>query len=315
MLDPRAASLLAAAYRPGAPRMHELDVMQARHTLRKLYLAYGTSPEPIASVLDVPMPRPKALGGALFARLFRPHCEAGRHRLPVLLWLHGGGWTLGDVELYDPLCRALAIASGAAVFSVEYRLAPEHPFPAAVDDAGFAVDWLAAHGADLGLDTQRIAIGGDSAGGNLAVVTAIAARDAGWSHLRFMCLVYPATDLASTRASHSAFGDGYLLDELTVRWFLTNYLPAGTDITDWRISPINAAWLGNLPPTLLVTAGCDPLVDDGRALGDAMDAAGGSVDRLEVPGMIHGFLTLGRAFPQADETVARIGAAIRTALA
>lgn len=315
MLDARAAAILAAAYRAGAPRMHELGVTQARHAFRKLFLAYGAAPEPVASVLDVPMPRPQAAGGLLFSRLFRPHCERGHHRLPVMLWLHGGGWTLGDVELYDPLCRAMANASGAAILSLDYRLAPEHPFPAAVEDAGFALDWLAARAGDLGLDAQRVAIGGDSAGGNLAAVTAIAARDAGWPHLQHLCLVYPATDMVSSRPSRAAFGDGYLLDETTIRWFLANYLPPGAEPCDPRVSPLNATWLGGLPPTLLVTAGCDPLTDDVRAFGEALRAAGVAVEGIDVAGMIHGFLPLGRAFPQATETVVRIGTALRTAFA
>jgi acetyl esterase len=315
MIDPRAATLLAAAYRVGAPRMSDMSVEQARHAFNKLVAVYGAPAEPVASVLDVPMPRPQMAGGTLIGRLFRPHCSPAHHRLPVLLWFHGGGWTLGDVESYDPLCRALANASGAAVFSVDYRLAPEHPYPAAVEDASFALDWLAAHGADIGVDPQRIAIGGDSAGGNLSTIAAITARDAGWPHIRFQCLVYPATDMASERPSHAAHGDGFLLDESTVRWFLQCYLPTDLDRSDWRVSPLNAGWLGDLPPTLLVTAGCDPLTDDGIAYADALEAAAVTVDRIHVPGMIHGFLTLGKIFPQAGETIHKIGAALKAALA
>ncbi len=314
MIDPRAANLLAAAYRVGAPRTHEMSVAQARHAFRKLLAVYGTPAEAVAAVLDVSMPRPPAAGGALLARLFRPHGAPAAQRLPVLLWFHGGGWTLGDVASYDPLCRTLANASGVAVFSVNYRLAPEHPFPAAVEDACFALDWLAAHGAELGLDTLRIGIGGDSAGGNLAAVATLAARDANWPPIRLQCLVYPATDLTSTRASHAAYGEGFLLDEATVRWFLQGYLP-DSEPAQWRVSPLNAAWLGGLPPALLVTAACDPLTDDCIAYADALAQAGAAVERLHVPGMIHGFLALGKIFPQAGETIARIGIALETALA
>jgi acetyl esterase len=294
--------------------MHELSVAQARHAFRKLIAVYGPEPEPVAAVLDVPMPRPAAAGGVLFARLYLPRAASEHHRLPVLLWLHGGGWTLGDVEAYDPLCREIANTSGVAVFSVDYRLAPEHPFPAAVEDACFALDWLAANGADIGIDPARIAIGGDSAGGNLATVAAIAARDAGWPHVKMQCLVYPALDQNSTRPSHKAFGDGFMLDETVVRWFQQHYLPAVSEREDWRASPLNATFLGGLPPTSLVLAQCDPLSDDGLAYAEALNNAGVCVERIAVPGMIHGFLTLGKAFPQAGETVRQISAALAKAL-
>lgn len=313
MLAAQARALLAAAYRPGLPRLHEMGLDEARHSFTKLLLGY--QPRQVAPVATTALKllRPPRSGGALKARLYRP--SGASSSLPVVLFFHGGGWTLGGLDGYDSFCRALAEACAAAVLAVDYRLAPEHPFPAATDDALFALDWVAAHGAELGLDPARIAVAGDSAGGNLACVAALSARDAGWPALRGQVLIYPVSSQSPGGASFADFGDGFLLDADTLAWFQANYLPAGQDRRDWRASPADALFLGNLPPTRIVLAQCDPLHDDGLAFAQALLDAGVEVAVDEAAGTIHGFITMGRIFPQASAVIERAGAALRDALA
>jgi acetyl esterase len=217
------------------------------------------------------------------------------------VFFHGGGWTVGDVDSYDPLCRALANKAQCSVLSVDYRLAPEHPFPAAVDDAYMATRWASEHAGDIGVDRSRIAVGGDSAGGNLAAVTAILARDRGGPSLVFQLLVYPATDQGSERPSWQQFGRGYLLELESIRYFQKKYLRHGRDYRDWRASPLLRKDLTGLPPALVITAGFDPLLDDCVAYVEHLRAARVEVEYHCFEGMVHGFLTLGRMFTAADE--------------
>ncbi|WP_341678307.1 alpha/beta hydrolase [Niveibacterium sp. SC-1] len=309
--DPRAQIILAAAYRPKAVRMWQMDVAQARHAFFKLCAAYGAPAEVLSSMTDKVLARPPALGGPLRLRVYRPLGAAPGEVLPAVLWIHGGGWTLGTLDDYDVLCRTLCNHSGAAVLALDYRLAPEHPYPAAVEDAQFALDWLAARTAELNIDPARIAIAGDSAGGNLAAVTAIATRDAGWPRLCAQVLAYPATDQLSQRPSHRQFADGFLLDEATIRWFQNHYLPDPELKADWQASPLWSPRLDGLPPALVLIAACDVLADDGRAYADALRAAGTEAWLDVLPGMIHGFLNLGRLLPDAGSSLARIGAWLR----
>lgn len=309
MLAAQARTLLAAAYRTGLPRLHQLSLSEARHSFRKLLLGYRPRSEVLCDAIA--LARPRNLGGALVARLHRPTDSVCP---PVVLFLHGGGWALGDAQSYDAFCADLARESGAAVLALDYRLAPEHPFPAAVEDACFALDWLAAHGAALGLDVARLAVAGDSAGGNLAAVAALSARDALWPRLRMQLLIYPVASQSLDGESMAAFGDGFLLDQATLAWFQSLYLP-GPDLSrDWRASPADALFLGNLPPTRIVLAQCDPLRDAALAYARALAAAGVAVAVDEVPGMIHGFITMGRLFPQAGAAIERAGRALREAL-
>lgn len=310
-LDPQARALLDMVYRVGAPRFHELSVAQARHSMEKLLFAFRPEAPAVASVTEVPIPRPH--GGVLMARYYRPRSAEADDRLPLLIYYHGGGWCIGDVPSYDVLCRELANVSCCAVLSVDYRLAPEHPFPAGVEDALLAVDWAADNADLLEVDPDRFALGGDSAGGNLAIVTAIQARDRGFPALSHLMLVYPSTEMVSARPSRERYADGYFLDRETLRWFYERYLPDGqTD--DWRASPMRAASLAGLPPMFLVTAGCDPLTDDCLAFAARVREEGGEVEHHPVPGMVHGFLTLGKLFPQAGETVRGAALAVRRAL-
>jgi acetyl esterase len=313
VLAAQAETLLAAAYRAGLPRLHEMGLREARHSFTKLLLGYRPRQTALASTTELALPRPPRSGGALKARLYRPFDTASP--VPVVLFFHGGGWTLGSLDGYDFFCRELAEACSAAVLAVDYRLAPEHPFPAATDDALFALDWVAAHGAGLGLDAARIAVAGDSAGGNLAAVAALSARDAGWPALRAQLLIYPVASQNPGGASFADFGDGFLLDNDTLAWFQANYLPLDADRADWRASPADALFLGNLPPTRVVLAQCDPLHDDGLAFAQALRVAGVEVAIDETAGLIHGFITMGRLFPQAGAVIERAGAALRDALA
>ncbi|MBN8441807.1 MAG: alpha/beta hydrolase [Thauera sp.] len=311
-LTPEARSLLDMAYRVGAPRFHELSVAQARRSFQKLHFAFRGEAPPVASTAEVPIAR--ADGSAMLARLYRPLGSRTGETLPLLIWFHGGGWCVGDVASHDVLCRELANASGCAVLSVDYRLAPEHPFPAGGDDARLAFDWSVAQADVLGVDPTRIALGGDSAGGNLSIVTALALREAGGVQPRFLLLIYPSTEILSARPSRTRFDDGYFLDRGTLEWFFARYLPNG-ETEDWRASPMRAASLAGLPPMLLIGAEFDPLIDDCAAFAARVQAEGGDIEFEEVAGVIHGFFTLGKYFPEARAGVLRAARALREHLA
>lgn len=306
-LTSEARSLLDMAYRVGAPRFHELSVEQARHSFQKLQFAFRPDPPAVGSTTEVPMAR--ADGSALLARLYRPLAAHPDAVLPLLIYFHGGGWCVGDVPSYDSLCRSFANEAHCAVLSVEYRLAPEHPFPAAVDDARFAFEWVLEQADLLGIDAARIALGGDSAGGNLSIVTALSLRAAA-ARPRFLLLIYPSTEILSARASRERYADGFFLDRETLQWFFERYLPGG-DTEDWRASPMRAESLRDLPPMLLISAEFDPLVDDCAAFAARVRAEGGNIAYVEMAGMVHGFLTLGKTFPQAGEAIALAAAALR----
>ena len=310
-LSSQAKALLDMAYRVGAPRFHELSVDQARHSFRKLQWAFGLPSPAVAATVEVAMTR--ADGSTLNARLYRPLDSSGDDELPLLIYFHGGGWCVGDLESYDVLCRELANGSGCAVLSIDYRLAPENPFPAAVEDAIFSIEWAAEQASLLGIDRGRIALGGDSAGGNLSIVGALLARERASVTIRFMFLVYPSTEIASDRPSRQLFDQGYLLDRESLEWFYGHYLPAG-DGEDWRASPMRAPSLAGLPPILLVTAECDPLADDCVAFAERVRAEGGEIEHVAVDGVVHGFITLGQFFPEATYAVDRIAAELRRAV-
>ena len=310
-LSPQTARLLDMVYSVGAPRFHELSVAQARQSFRKLLHVFRPDAPAVSSVMDVPVSRGD--GSVLLCRLYRPLRCARDQRLPCLVYLHGGGWCVGDVESYDVLCRELANLSGCAVFSVDYRLAPEHPFPAAIPDVRIACDWLRCNAPGLALDAARFAVGGDSAGGNLALVHALAMRELGGDMPRHLFLVYPCTEMLSERPSRRVFGEGYLLDGGSLDWFFERYLQ-GASPTDWRASPMCAHSLAGLPPMSLVTAGYDPLTDDCHAFADRVVAEGGAVARLQVPGVVHGFITLGKLLPEAHDAMRWLGEAVGEAL-
>jgi acetyl esterase len=231
----------------------------------------------------------------------------------VLLYLHGGGFTIGNLETHDSLCRQLARRSGAAVLALDYRLAPEHRFPAAVDDSFAALRWLAADGAaSLGLDGTRLAVGGDSAGGTLSAVCAIQARDAGLP-LRLQVLITPGTAAQADTPSHRTYASGYLLEAEGIEWFFAHYIDR-SQRSDWRFAPLHADPLDRVAPACMLLAECDPLVDEGVAYADRLRAAGVALDFELARGVTHDFIKLGRALPEAIAAQQFVADSIRRAL-
>ena len=308
-LDPHLAGLLALM--AGGTPMHESTPEVARKMFRTLTvdLRDPSALPAVASVRDLTVP-----GGAgdLAARLYRP----ADGPLPTVVLFHGGGWVIGDLDTHDLMARTIATACDAVVLSVDYRLAPEHPWPAAVDDALAATRWAAAHLADLG-GTDVLAVAGDSAGGNLAAVVTQVFRDEGLP-LAAQLLVYPATDLLSELPSRTENASGYFLDDATMVWFAGHYLgdDATLDPADPRLSPLNGDLTG-LPPAVVVTAQFDPLRDEGMAYAEALATAGVPVEARVFDGMIHGFVDMGRHSPAAqaavEETCALFGDLLRRA--
>jgi acetyl esterase len=290
LLTPRMAGILERMRRANRPAFHQLTPQQARLAYRMGAEILDLPRAPLARVEELRIPGPAS---ELPARLYAPSHE----RLPLLLYLHGGGFTIGSIETHDSLCRQLALRAGVAVVSLDYRLAPEHPFPAAVDDCWAAFAWLRESAAGLGLTADRIAVGGDSAGGTLAAVTALHARDQGWP-LALQLLITPGTLAHTHTASHKLFGEGFLIDAATIAWFFAHYLPqAGRH--DWRYAPMEAADHDGLAPAFLLLAECDPLVDDGLSYADCLRAAGNVVDLELVRGVTHDFIKMGRHLPEA----------------
>jgi acetyl esterase len=276
-LHPQAEALLAMMAQLGEPPIEQCTPQQARD-LRARRQRPSTEPIHDSRNLDA---------GGVPARLYRPSDD---DELGLLVFLHGGGWVIGSVETHDNLCRILANASGHAVLSVDYRLAPEHPFPAPLEDALRATRWAHANATALGCDADRLAIGGDSAGANLATVIA----QLGVVPLRFQMLVYPATDLTCSSPSYAQNNEGYGLTAAGMKWFIDHYLSAGTSTGDPRVSPQFAPdyALRTCPPTLVITAECDPLRDEGDAYAARLASLGVPTSHVRFGGMYHGFFSL-----------------------
>lgn len=309
-LDSQARAILDLIARLGRPSYDQLGPVEARRVYRETRAALQPPPPELGVVKNLTADGPT---GPIPVRLYRPLgvSDAG---LPALVYFHGGGWVIGDLETHDVLCRQLAEQSGCAVVAVDYRLAPEHKFPAAVEDGCAATTWIVRHAAELGIDAARLAVGGDSAGGTLAAVVSLTARDDGGPPLAFQLLIYPATDMRADSASHAAFAEGLLLTRTLIRWFSAQYLGGDRDRDDWRASPINAGSLAGLPPALVVTAGFDPLRDEGEAYARRLRDAGVTVDTVCYGGMIHGFVTMGGVIDTANRAVAHAAASLRQAL-
>ncbi len=249
--------------------------------------------------------------GNVPARLYRPSAEAN---LPVLVYFHGGGWVLGDLDTVDRPCRALANRSGCAVVSVAYRLAPEHRFPAAVDDALAATGDIARRARELGFDAGRIGVGGDSAGANLAAAVTLRSRDAGWPPIAFQLLIYPVVDYDDNRPSLNEYSDGHLLTRSGLEWFWGHYVANAEQGRHVWASPLNAE-LAGLPPAFVITAECDPLRDQGEAYASKLKAAGVAVGVKSYPGAIHAFFQMGGVIDAGREAVDDAAGAIRRAFA
>lgn len=308
MLDPQAKALLELMVAKGVPPTHMLAPQVARQFYVERRQATQAEPRAVAQVQALQAP---GAGGPIALRLYRP---AGLpDAAPVLVYFHGGGWTIGDLDTHDVLCRDLADEGRCAVVSVDYRLGPEHRFPAAVDDALAATRWVMAQAQAWGLDARRVAVGGDSAGGNLAAVVALAWRDAQEPvPLHFQLLIYPATDMRAVAPSHTTNGQGYLLTADTIAYFRSQYLgPA--QYSDWRASPLLHDDLSGLPPALVLTAGFDPLRDEGRQYADALSASGTVSQYVCFERQIHGFITMGRVIDEANTAVGLCATALRRA--
>ena len=300
-LHPQVVTLLERVARSPLPKYHRVSPFVARRIYRDTRAVLAPKAPELAEV--------RLLAFENYAiRSYRP---AAQETLPALVYFHGGGWTIGDLDTHDVLCRSLAVGARCAVFSVDYRLAPESPFPAAVDDCFSAIRYVAEHAEQLKIHKNMIAVGGDSAGGNLAAVVALQARDAGGPALVFQLLVYPATDQRCATPSYDKNARGYLLEREGIEFFRRCYLPDPAAFTDWRASPLLAKSHADLPPALVVTAGYDPLLDEGRAYAERLKAAGVHVAYREYGDMVHGFLLFGGVLDTANAAVAECCSALR----
>src|SRR5256886_590893 len=286
-LDPQAKAVIDLVIKSGRPPYHQLSPKDARQMCRDTRPASPPPAPEIGTVKDLTADGP---AGTIPARLYRPKGVPASTMLPALVFFHGGGWVIGDIETHDVLCRQLTAGAGISVVNIDYRLAPEHKFPAALDDAWAATRWVAAHAAALGIDAGRLAVGGDSAGGNLAAVVALLARDHGAPSLALQVLVYPVTDVGAESQSYADFAEGFMLTRDSMRWFIAHYLTGKPDAVDWRLSPLRAPSLARVAPALVVTAGFDPLRDEGDAYARKLREAGVRVDAICYGGVIHGVL-------------------------
>jgi acetyl esterase len=303
MLHPQARALLDLLVERGVPPIESLSHGAARATYRERRAVLQPVPSDVAEVLDLAADGPH---GSIPLRLYRPRAAIERSTpSPALIYFHGGGWVIGDLDTHDTLCRELANRAGLVVVAVDYRLAPEHRFPAAYEDAFAATRWIHSHAARLGIDPDRLAVGGDSAGGNLAAAVALGARDAQPAlPIAFQLLIYPATDQRRGHASHVRNADGYLLTNATIRWFHDHYIDDPRHDDDWRASPLLHRDHTGLPPALVVVAGFDPLCDEGLDYARVLGDAGNRVSAVSFERQIHGFITMGRMLDEANTAVA-----------
>ena len=299
-VHPQVQALLERVARSPLPPYHAVSPFVARRIYRDTRAALAPKAPEVETRLMV-------MSG-IAVRAYRPSAEV----LPALVFFHGGGWTIGDLDTHDVLCRQLAAGARCAVFSVDYRLAPESPFPAAVDDAVAATRYVLSNPGVLKVDASRIAVGGDSAGGNLAAVVALELRK---QKIACQLLIYPATDQRCEFDSHTRNGEGYLLTSEAIRFFRGCYLPDREQWTDWRASPLLAADHRGVAPAYILTAGFDPLLDEGRAYAEKLQSAGVEVAYREYSDMVHGFILFGGALDTANAAVAECCARLREAFA
>jgi acetyl esterase len=305
VLDPDAAAVLAAFREAGRPPYETLSPPEAREWYLKARLVAHPEPPVMAHVHAMTVPGP---AGAIPVRIYTPlQVRQADGMAPCLVFFHGGGWVIGDLDSHDVVCRTLAVEAEAMVISVDYRLAPEHKFPAAIDDAIAATRWIADNAIQLNVDASRIVVGGDSAGGNLAAIAAIDAREHG-PKLQAQVLIYPATDFRMTHPSHREPETDCLLTHNVIRWFRDHYLNGKEDIDNWRASPARVDNLAGLPPAYVLTAGADPLRDEGDEYAMRLKDAGVAVATKTYPGQFHGFVTMGKILPKANEALHDIGA-------
>ena len=307
-LLPEIKALLDRQAASGRPPLQRQSVAQARAFHVQDAPALNGPPAAVAAVADQMIPGP---AGELPVRVYTPE---GSPPFPIVVFFHGGGWVVGTLDTYDPLCRDLAAATPAVVVSVDYRLAPEHRWPAAVEDAYAATLWASRNAAALGGAQHRLAVAGDSAGGNLAAVVALGARDRGGPPIAFQLLVYPVLDVAAATASWREYADGFYLTADGMRWYWNHYL-GGADGLAPDASPLRAAFAGGLPPALVIGAECDILRDEGEAYAARLAEAGVEALASRYPGVVHGFVRWQAVTGAADAALQEAAAALRSALA
>jgi acetyl esterase len=311
MLDAEARMLLdlmEKAVQDGRPKLHTLPYAVGRQAVDKMSEDSEADPPQVGEAIDGDFAGP---GGKIRFRRYRPQ-GAAAGPLATLIYYHGGGFVIGTIETHDSTCRRLANKSRCQVISIDYRLSPEHPFPAPTDDGVAAFRHIRDNAASFGADAKRLAVGGDSAGGAIAAVVCQVLRDSGEQGPAFQMLIYPATDSSKQSASRVAFAEGYFLTKDLMDWFWKAYVPAGTDLTDLRLSPLLAKDVKGLPPAFVLTAGYDPLRDEGRAYADRLIDAGIKTTYVNYPGTIHGFFSLTRFLSQglkANDEAAAVMAA------
>ena len=310
MLDPQAQALMQLMIDKGVPPVNTLTPVEARAS----YRSRRTFTQPDApEVFKVEDKVVSANGVNVSVRVYHPHAAQSHQALPGLVYLHGGGWTLGDLDTHDVLCRSLCLQAGIVVVSVDYRMGPEHKFPAAYDDTVAAFNWTVQHANALGIDASRIAIGGDSAGGNLSAAACLGLRGQSVQPA-FQLLIYPATIMWQDTPSYHANGKGYMLTKESIAYYTENYLRNREDAKDWRASPQLADSHAGLPPAFVMTAGFDPLRDEGLMYANALTKAGVSSQYICFERQIHGFITMGRVMQEANTAVSLCASVLKTHL-
>jgi acetyl esterase len=309
-LDPDAQRVCEMIIASGRPPIETMTPAQARAVYLAAKPILQPDPEPVVEARELEAEGP---AGPIPLRLYRGQPAANAARQPVLVYFHGGGWVIGDLESHDQLCRALANAVPCTVIAVHYRLAPEHKFPAAVEDAIAATRWIASHADLLQVDPKRLAVAGDSAGGNLSAVVSLTLRDSDGAKPVFQFLIYPGTDMAMQTASIGRHADQLPLTRKAMQWFIDHYLRGPQDVSDWRASPLRAPNLAGLPPTLVITASFDPLSDEGEAFAQALADAKVPVSLERFAGQIHGFITMGRIVADSRRAIDLGAAKLRSA--
>lgn len=308
ILDPDAQRVLELMKAAGRPAFNSLTPDEAR-----AFFAAGRTvmqPEP-AEVAEVRELEARGPNGPVKLRLYRAMGSAAGAVLPVLVYYHGGGWVLGDLESHDQACRAIANAAGCCVVAVDYRLAPEVKFPGAISDSAAATRWVLANAAALGIDPARAAVGGDSAGGNIAAVMALMARDGYLAPVAFQLLIYPVVDMGMGHESYQRITEGYPLVASTMKWFIDHYLPSPGDVADWRASPLRAASLMGVAPAMVVTCSHDPLCDEAVEYAKRLDREGVAVTHLHYNDQMHGFLTMGKLIRASGALIETMAVALR----
>jgi acetyl esterase len=310
-LDEDTKAFLARIVELNPPRYETLEPIAARAAMAAARAAAAIEPP---EVHEIRMLMASAGDREIPIRSYRPDACQSATEEPTLIFFHGGGWVIGDLESHDLLCRRLALASGCRILSVEYRLAPESKFPGGLDDAIATTKWIFENSAALGVDPRRIAIGGDSAGGNLAAVVALLARDGDLPKTAFQLLLYPVTDLTMKHPSYGVRAEGLPVMRETMEWFRAHYLSSEEECLNWRASPLHVASVAGLPPTFILPVGYDPLADEGAAYAMRLREAGVRVVFSHYPGQMHGFLTVGPLFPTTAKAISEIAAALRAGL-